>query len=1142
MQEEILIKKSRSGTTIHYFNTDVNENNYSTSTVPAAIKLSSTSKMPIELNTFDRVSLDENSKTVLWKRNVKNSRNEVEFRQDYIFGTYLPNSDYITGRTFSTIINSPISTLGIDTMRNAFIASMNSQFTAGTTSYVFFEETLVDDFYANIKLERTFDTLNTLNVYNKVTGNYPVRESDTGVVFGKLEAIQKIADSEGNKIRIPLRNVPIGVFVSSDDFQTPNDLDSNGNRIRLNYRPLDSTSESYATGSTSQYFNQESALFDSQFLEKAPLVGIDIHPTFKNVVYTNQNGEFILHNIAVGPQILFFEVDLLKQGLTKDEVALNYFPYPANYENTSVDTVPHYFYRALPIDVVPSWGVSYQTGYTEVDVSINLDLRKWATYIFPPISYKGLAIDTAEYQNLSKAPITVQVRDMSKFDSNKLSAGKSGLILEAYPSKGIQVVEIENILDKNANQQWEWANEFSQIKDRVLFYSYGYHGIKLPANIYDDSGYKTDKFGQIQDRRYSQGVWLCGYQLKVFLTKEVTLYRTTGLALTSTNNNTEWYDRDHFHCSLYDNIKDLSTYEPTEGAANSWAKGIELRRFPYQKAWSKDYPEKYSIPKPPSKEIFLKPDKSTAYYTTLRPFIESPRYSDGDEILGYSWVVGGYNGMGYSWANGTGQFTDFATDIIGGEENANMYKYESLGAEPFGQDQNFGCYSNGYWNDPAAPNTASTVVNGERFQRIEAGYGYYLYPSSMPKIVPIPSGLITWSLMQVDKVRYEHIDEEGYHSQETQSLGGWWNLQAYYPHYNSYSVFNRGKSIAMDLGKKLNKHHIVNDRLNIYRIIDGGATIPYDIQQELVPTYTRFIIEDFYFTEGGVYLYDYVNPLNFLKPSHYEGSASKFKATLEIYNTGSEKLSFNFSDSSNLPKDYVLEPFASITFYSATEKQPPSYIKSTLQNINILAKGNSGYDDTNNKFLKTSITFRISANWPGSIHWIDALEQAVSIIYIKDKCHENCVFDATENKDGNIFYANTIWRNPLINYVNIDSDGYPNTTSTTPFVQHTEQMVNFNGICCNPGQLSVMNTIVNGTASFGTLTNRLAQGGSMEFYWSKATRVNPHASNDNGTVGQLRPVMQFGNYANYKTWWENPLCGEHLAADGSITTFTNPGY
>lgn len=806
MQEDILLNKSRTGTKIHYFNVDINEYNFSVSTTPAIVKLNSSANIPLELSALDGVFLTGNSSTAIWRRN---------FNQNFEIDSYLPNLNFISGRTFSETVEYLISNQRKSLMEERFKISMNNLFTAGTTTYVFFEDIQIDDLFVNVKLERTFDVLNTLNIYNKVEGELTQRESPTGVVFGKLEAIQKLSDAEGNRIRIPLRNVPIGVFVPSDDYPDPNTMDDDGNRLRLNYK-------TYPVTKPEQYFNSESFDIDNKFLIDIPLSGTSPHPTFQNVVYTNQNGEFVLHDVEVGGQVLFFEVDLLKQGLTKDEVALNFFPYPPSFENVSIDTIPHFFYRAIPIDVVPSWGISFQTGYTEVDIAVNLDLRKWATYIIPPVTYREAQIGSVDYQKKSRAPLTVKVRDMSRFNSINAASTNIDLKMETYPSKQIQMVEIQNIIDKNEDQQWEWANEFSQIKDKALFYTYGYHAVKLPANIYDDENYKTDKYGDPKINEYSKGVWLCGYQLKVYLTLEDLYYRTTGMEVGWHQiQGDPWFDRDNFHCSLYNNIDAFSNSSTNRYEARGEGIGI----YPYEKAWTKSYPIKYSIPKKPSIPNFDNPYNQ-------RTHMETPVWKDGDLILGNSYE--GVNGFGMGWNNNTIQYTDFATDIIGATGDADMYKYE-----PAGNDI-AGCYANGYTPslDWAGLGATSSVVNAETYQRIEAGYGYFLFPSSFPRIITYP-----WYYdgFHVNETDYELHNASTFTSNDAASLG-YQGITAIEHHYHSFTVGNNGKTIAMDLSDKMlpNNAPIINDRLNIYRIIDGRNRLPYTTKQKLISTSLRF--------------------------------------------------------------------------------------------------------------------------------------------------------------------------------------------------------------------------------------------------------------------------------------------------------------
>lgn len=1133
MQEEILIKKYRSGTTIYYFNTDINSDNFPNSTLPAIVKLNSTDSVPIELHAFDGVFLTGNSSTVLWKRKDVQNSYDSEVKMNFVVDSYYPNSNYVSGRTFFETIERPITEINLENVRQKFFEKMNVQFSAGTTSFVFAEGKLIDDLYVNLKLEKSFDFLNTLNIYNKVTGEYPKRESNSGVVFGKLEAIQKISDSEGNRIRIPLRNVPVGIFEQSDQFQSPIELDDDGNRIRLNYRPLDSNERNYPTVYEDNYFNQESSVFDNTFLKQVPMDGINIHPTFKNVVYTNENGEFILHNINTGPQTLFFEVDLLKQGLTKDEVALNFFPYPPSFENTSIDLIPHYFYRAIPIDVVPSWGVSYQTGYTEVNISANLDLRKWATYIFPPVTYSGLTIDDYSFQSTYRVPLTIQVRDMSKFDESKLQTVNPSDKLEAYPSKGIQMVEIHNILEKNDNQQWEWFNEFSQIKDKAVFYTHGYHAIKLPANIYDDEEYKTDVYGNAQSgNSFNKGVWLCGYQLKMFLTKESSLYRTTGMALALRNDNSQiskWYDRDHFHCSLYKKISTLNSEESQFNSYQARGSGIHLQKFPYERAWDKNYPEKYSIPKKPT----IKNMTDAEYFSELRPFIETPQYKDGDLIKGnsQSYLAGGF---GLSWHNETPQYTNFATYITISE----MYRYEPTGESDFGKSQYFGCYANGYSESINTVGYSSSVINAEKFQRLEAGYGYFLFPSSLPRVVPISDSgenLFTLSPNQVDLIVYPNIDDLGYHSVVQQSNSEF-NLVAKTNHYNSYSMLNNSKDYAIDLSKKTNNSNaLINDKLNIYRIVDGTMKVPPDEAQQTVPTYVKFIIEEMYFTGHDNFLDSNTSPTvkydNYYKINQNDNpgtmSGVEGKVYLKITNKGDVDLKLKYITFDEIETEIVIEVNQGIVFCNTIETGKIQI--NTFKNFTIIAQGNSSYNNLNNRFDKCILEFNLNADWTGFKHG-----QQVENMHIRKDCSSSiCTFNAFETYESeeNIWYADSVWRSVDIKFKKINENGYPSSDTNKGY---DKQVANIHGLYFNPGYFSKMTETANGfTESKSKLEgnnsdeyqcrrlrgtdNGYSLFGSSAFYWSSL-------QNKSRSTQYAIPYMSIKDITSFNNWESRGAC------------------
>ena len=410
-------------------------------------------------------SLNYFTGNVIWTRNENNN--------------YIPIDeigwDYKTGYTLVKTVASNMSQENIDNMSSLMLQRLSNPDRLGTppsasaaTNYVFFRKKIIDDFYVDLKLERSYNSLDTLKIYNNLINSFPEQESPTGVVFGRLTAIQKIKNENGQNLRIPLQNVPLGVFNPSDDYPQIFSTDDNGDRLTLNIKESTIPSE---------YFNNISYEADyNNYLRSAESFSA-VPAQYKYITKTNENGEFILYDIPVGQQVVVFEVDLFKQGLTKDEIALNFFPFPTA-EQPNIDTVPSFAYKQFPIDVVPAWGRG-QTGYTSLDININLDLRKWTTYIIPPVTISAQKLNLTTAQSPSKT-LKVDIRDMT-------AAG--------FVKRPIEIVQVPNDLDRDIDAQYLWFNEFSQKKTSIQFNNFGCSVFKLPGNIYDPSGYKTDTDG-----------------------------------------------------------------------------------------------------------------------------------------------------------------------------------------------------------------------------------------------------------------------------------------------------------------------------------------------------------------------------------------------------------------------------------------------------------------------------------------------------------------------------------------------------------------------------------------------------------------------------------------------------------------------
>ena len=272
------------------------------------------------------------------------------------------------------------------------------------------------------------------------------------------------------------------------------------------------------------------------------------------------------------------EVDLLKQGLTKDEVALNFFPYPTT-SNPNVDNIPSLYFRQFAINVVPSWG-DFQSGYTQLNISVPIDMRKWATYIFPPVGYvANEKLETTVAKNAARK-FKIQIRDMT-------AKSADGTL---YPLKSLTLCKIESDTDRDTGSQYAWYNEFAESRSRVEFTEFGCYVIKLPGNLYDPNGYRTDENGF---PTLNKGVWLAAYQMKEYIEESVAS-RATGAY--SYWKNGKYYLLSHFDLNYISNNENEQSYPIGESAIRAQAK---IGQFPYEKTWSLTYPNQYSIPQKP---------------------------------------------------------------------------------------------------------------------------------------------------------------------------------------------------------------------------------------------------------------------------------------------------------------------------------------------------------------------------------------------------------------------------------------------------------------------------------------------------------------------------------------------------------------
>ena len=697
-KEELTLKKFTTGVTFYIFSTAIYENAPENPSeyegpFPSYVLYDNLGTVS-SLYTFDgqsTIPLSGTDQGRIWYRSLDNN---------YVPLSSATSNQYLTGHSITTQIASNLTQVQIDEKVNKILSRLSdtTRFTqaSAATNYVFYKKNLIDDFYVDIKMERSYNSLDTLKIYNNLLNSPPVQEAKTGVVFGTLMAIQKLKNESGQSIKIPLKNVPLGIFNTSEMFPQLFSTDENGDRLSLNLKESSTSTEYFDTTSFDQ--DQNNYLRSGAAFSAVPA-------QYKYITKTNDNGEFILYNIPIGEQTVIFEIDLFKQGLTKDEIALNFFPFPVT-EEPNIDTIPSFLYKQFPIDVVPAWGIS-QTGYTNLDINVNVDLRKWATYIFAPAAYGKEKLESTVAKNFINT-LKIKVRDMTNVK---------------FADKILELAQIPDDLDRSEGADYLWYNEMAEQRKMVNYYKFGCHVIKMPANLYDPNGFRTNNEGVPTTNK---GVWVAAYQFRVFVNENVSFRDTGGYFY-----NGNFFS--HYNVNYVGGSTDTTSFA-----------GINPISFPYEKPWSISYPDQYKIPAMPTQVRYDWGGQRTfGAGTSANPYImEEPAYIDGDLVGNIVTPTTGPVAGGFGIQSPNGVWAPNQIAYVATKDY--MYKYES-GVR---WDEK---YANGYepyWNQSSPPSSLgpyniaglhslagmSSVVNGEKFQRVECGYGYFMKYREWPRV------------------------------------------------------------------------------------------------------------------------------------------------------------------------------------------------------------------------------------------------------------------------------------------------------------------------------------------------------------------------------------------------------------------------
>lgn len=793
MSEEVIkIKKTRTVKKLTFFTTvDANASQMSA--------LISKKKQENDLNAEALSTVNVNLWDYIFNRGVeayaiKGNNNEVVEILEIIDGSYCRRKpltnvyELISEDEMPNVVKGKMytqKTPGAAAFSINKIETFISQATlySGSSAYsnVFQTDDSEMDYNVDISLFRSIDTLDTLSVKNNPLSEYPKQSSETGIVTGTLYALQKIVDENGEKIKIPLSNVPVVVFNASEEFPSVSSTDDLGNRITLNlvensngneYADIDSFVLDVGKEKASKQFGIE---LPERFNGIKPLLKsvntLRVPEQYKYSTFTNEKGEFILHDIPTGNRILMFEVDLLKQGMTKDEVALNFFPYSTE-EEPNVDSVPHYFFRQIPIGVTPSWG-DFQTGYTQVNITANIDMKRWGTFFISPISFGGKNMDELTSSGRLD-PLTVLARDMTR---------------EGYPLTS-QVVEIQDVYERDFSQRKNWFNEISFKKPKIEFRTNKYQVFKLPANLYDPNGYSSSSPTR-KGLRSSKGVWLCAYQMKMFYAGSQNVYRTTGFVRNKLNDSAK--SSNHFDLNRGEGFGVDSVTGEVEG--------FSLNKFPYEKPWTINYPEPYSIPGEPSE-----PNQSNNFSSQVEP-----RFLDGDMagLFTQDEEPRGYGAM-QSLEDYELIHNAFAETVT----KYRVYKYET---NVSWHEE----YSNGFRKELHKDLFAGKnfeIKNGEKYQRVEAGFCYWLRPEG-------------WG-----RIKHNGWGDHMLSSDINSSFPPPPNLV---PSNYIQTMFRQGETLTIKMDTTISPNWLEQGALDIYRVIDDS---PDNLQEARPPLTKKAVI------------------------------------------------------------------------------------------------------------------------------------------------------------------------------------------------------------------------------------------------------------------------------------------------------------
>ena len=331
--------------------------------------------------------------------------------------------------------------------------------------------------YITVKLEQDYDVLEVLSLKIDQKGNYPINNSDYGILVGRVLA--------NGGIGVP--NAHLSLFIEKDDttdiienilypYSSTKSKDNEGRRYNLLFDKQ--TNDCHQV--IGSFPNKRLMLDDTSVLEV-------FDKYYKYTTRTNDSGDYMFVGVPVGTYMLHMDLDISDCGKLsqrpRDFVNKGYtieqFENPNQFKiDTDIDKLSQVFSSEISVQVKPFWG-EFKSGVKEVGISrqdFSIPYKFEATCVFmgsivfdrPDTGITKKCVPSkkmGEMNSLITGPGTIEM-------IRKKSDGKT---VESFTIKGNQLI----------NGNGVWCYQIPMNLDYVVTDEYGQ---LVPTDKTDDNG------------------------------------------------------------------------------------------------------------------------------------------------------------------------------------------------------------------------------------------------------------------------------------------------------------------------------------------------------------------------------------------------------------------------------------------------------------------------------------------------------------------------------------------------------------------------------------------------------------------------------------------------------------------------------